>query len=153
MPTLTIVPVSLREAQNFVATHHRHNKPPIGHKFSIGCASEGTLIGVAIVGRPVARGAQDGTTLEVLRVCVIPDAQKGSCSALYQACWRAAKAMGYRRLITYTLQSESGASLRGAGWTVVAELAPRNPNQWQSRQGRDWQSVVGQAKLRWEAKP
>jgi hypothetical protein len=148
---LVIVPVSLKEAQDFILSYHRHNKPPVGHKFSVGVAGADGLVGVAIVGRPVARGAQDGSTLEVLRVCVAPNTQKGACSMLYQTCWRAAKAMGYQRLITYTLQSESGASLRGAGWKIVAELAARNPKQWQNRQNRDWQSVVGQSKIRWEA--
>jgi hypothetical protein len=148
---ITIVPVSLEEARDFVAAFHRHNKPPVGHKFSVGASDGKRLVGVAIVGRPVARMMQDGLTLEVLRVCVIDGAPKGSCSALYQTCWRAARALGYRKLITYTLQTESGASLRGAGWKIVAELPANRADQWQNRPGREWQATVGQAKIRWEA--
>jgi hypothetical protein len=148
---ITIVPISLAEAQSFVAAFHRHNKPPVGHKFSVGASDGERLVGVAIVGRPVARMMQDGLTLEVLRLCVNDGAPKGSCSALYQTCWRAAKALGYRKLITYTLQTESGASLRGAGWKIVAELPANRADQWQNRPGREWQATVGQAKIRWEA--
>jgi hypothetical protein len=92
----------------------------------------------------------NGVTLEVTRCCVNEHAPKGSCSFLYSRCWAAAKALGWSRLVTYTLQTESGASLRGAGWKVVAELQARNSADWQNRPGREWQSVVGQAKLRWE---
>lgn len=89
----------------------------------------------------------------MVRCCVRDGSPKGTCSFLYAACWRAWRAMGGNRLITYTLQSESGASLRGAGWRVVAQLEPGDPKQWQSRPGREWQSVVGQAKFRWEILP
>lgn len=145
------VPITLKEASLFVDNFHRHNKAPQGALFAVG-ASDGTqLIGVAIVGRPVARRLDNGQTAEVVRCCVLPSAPKGACSFLYARCWQAAKALGWRRLVTYTLQSESGASLRGAGWRVVAELGSNDPSMWQSRPGREWQPVVGQAKLRWEA--
>lgn len=144
------VPVTVREANDFIASFHRHNKPVAGARFAIGASDGNQLVGVAVVGRPVARMLQDGTTSEVTRCCVLETAPKGACSFLYAACWRAWRAMGGRRLVTYTLQSESGASLRGAGWRVVAELKPNKPGMWQSRAGREWQSVVGQAKLRWE---
>ena len=147
---LRAVPTTLREANAFVAEHHRHNKPATGHRFSIGVSDGEELWGVAIVGRPVARGLQDGLTAEVLRVCVRDGSPKGSCSFLYAACWRAWRAMGGHKLVTYTLQSELGASLRGAGWKVVAELSARDPKDWQNRAGRDWQPVVGQGKFRWE---
>lgn len=149
---LTAVPMELAEANLFVSSFHRHNKAVRGHRFSIGASDGAQLVGVAIVGRPVARALQqaDGGTAEVLRCCVRDGAPKGACSFLYGACWRAWKAMGGSRLVTYTLQSESGASLRGAGWRVVAELAPRDPATWQNRAGREWQPVVGQAKFRWE---
>lgn len=148
---VTIVPCFLGEASEFVANFHRHNLAPVGGVFAVG-ASDGTdLVGVAIVGRPTARGLQDGGTLEVTRCCVRDNAAKGTPSALYAACWRAARALGWRRLVTYTLQTESGASLRGAGWRVIAEREARNPEQWQSRHGREWQTVVGQAKLLWTA--
>lgn len=148
---ISALPITLREAREFVSNFHRHNKAPQGGLFAVGASDGERLIGVAIVGRPVARALDDGQSAEVTRCCVHDDAPKGSCSFLYARCWQAAKAMGYRRLVTYTLQSESGASLRGAGWKVVAELAAGVPAAWQNRPGREWQSVVGQAKLRWQA--
>jgi hypothetical protein len=92
-------------------------------KYAIGVAEDDELVGVAMVGRPVARHYDDGFTLEVNRTCVADNIRNAN-SLLYGAAWRAAKALGYRRLITYTQEGESGASLRGAGWRVVAELQP-----------------------------
>ena len=148
---IEIVPCFFKEAAEFVRNFHRHNKPPAGCVFCVGASSGGQLVGVAIVGRPVSRQLQDGATLEVVRCCVIDGAPKGTCSALYAASWRAARALGWRRLVTYTLQTEGGASLRGAGWKLIAELKAGNPAGWQNRAGREWQPVVGQAKFRWEA--
>jgi hypothetical protein len=136
-------PVDQREANAFVLNFHRHNKPVVGARFSIGAEHDGELVGVAIVGRPTARKMQDGRTAEVTRCCVRDHAPKGCCSFLYAASWRAWRAMD-------TLQSEGGASLRGAGWKIVAELKPGSPNAWQSRPDREWQPIVGQAKFRWE---
>lgn len=149
--SLVTVPMELREANEFVASHHRHNKPTVGHRFSIGASDGVELWGVAIIGRPIARLLQDGFTAEVLRCCVRDGSPKGTCGHLYAAAWRAWKAMGGRRLITYTLQAESGASLRGAGWKVLATRDGNDPARWQSRTGRKWQPVVGQPKLLWEA--
>jgi hypothetical protein len=148
---LHAVPVKLAEAIEFVGNFHRHNKPPAGGLFFVGVSDGDKLVGVAIVSRPVARFMDDGVTAEVTRCCVMDDAPKGACSFLYARCWQAAKALGWQKLITYTLQSESGASLRGAGWKTVAELTANNPKSWQSRPGREWHPVVGQAKFRWEA--
>ena len=148
---LHAVPVDLAEANAFVLSHHRHNRPVVGHKFSVGVSDGAELWGVGIAGRPVARLMQDGVTLEVLRCCVRDGAPKGCASFLYGALWRAARALGYLRLITYTLQTESGASLRGAGWKLLAAREPNNPAGWQSRAGREWQPVVGQAKFLWSA--
>lgn len=120
---LTIVPVSFQTACKFVASLHRHNKPPVGHKFSIGLISNGVLVGVAIAGRPIARHFDNGLTLEVSRTCT--DGTRNANSMLYGAVWRAGKAMGYKRLITYTQANESGESLRGAGFKVVKHLPPR----------------------------
>lgn len=149
--SIYVVPIKLSEAIEFVHNFHRHNKPPVGGMFAVGASDGQKLIGVAIVGRPVSRHLDNGHTLEVTRCCVIESAPKGACSFLYARCWQAAKALGWRKLITYTLQSESGASMRGAGWRLVAELSERDASGWQNRPGRDWQSVVGQAKFRWEA--
>ena len=114
---LTLTPVALATANAFVNAHHRHHKATAGHKFSIGCAKDGELVGVAIVGRPVSRYLDDGWTLEVNRLCTT--GEKNACSILYAASARAAKAMGYRKIITYTLDSESGSSLRAAGWNCA----------------------------------
>lgn len=149
--SLAAVPMKIAEACEFVRNFHRHNKPPAGGLFAVGVSSGSALVGVAIVSRPVARFLDDGQTAEVVRCCVHDEAPKGACSFLYARCWQAAKALGWRKLITYTLQSESGASLRGAGWRTVAELKPNNPKQWTNRPNREWQPVVGQSKFRWEA--
>lgn len=122
---LSVVPVSLAEANGYVAAHHRHHRPVVGHKFSIGAADpDGQLRGVAIVGRPVARGRDDGLTLEVTRLCT--DGTRNACSMLYAAAWRAARAMGYRRIGTYILADEDGTSLRAAGWRIVHEVRGRS---------------------------
>ena len=111
---LKLISVSLNEANSFVERHHRHHKPVVGHKFSIGCTENGKLVGVVIVGRPVSRYLDNGQTLEVTRCCT--DDTKNACSFLYGAAWRAARAMGYKKMITYILESEDGTSLRAAGW-------------------------------------
>jgi hypothetical protein len=121
---LALVPVNFSDACAFVAEHHRHHQAPQGMKFCIGIASGEILCGVAIAGRPVARSYDDGATLEVTRVAT--DGTPNACSALYGACWRAARALGYSRLITYTQAEESGSSLRAAGWRVVAQRAARH---------------------------
>lgn len=123
MTDLAVVPISFGDACQFVAAWHRHHQPPVGHKFSIGVADNTTLVGVAMVGRPVARHLDNGTTLEVTRAAT--DGTPHVNSMLYAACWRAAKALGYRRLITYTQAGESGSSLRAAGWHVYAERQAR----------------------------
>ena len=117
--SLTIVPLTLREANAYVAEHHRHNKPVVGHRFSIGCMDGGKLCGVAIVGHPVARRLDDGMTVEIYRVCT--DGTYNACSCLYGACARIAKEMGYKRIVTYVLESEPGTSLKASGWTRIGE--------------------------------
>lgn len=111
---LSLIPVSLKEANAFVDAHHRHHKSVTGHKFSIGCEQDGRLVGIVIAGRPVSRYLDDGLTLEVTRLCTT--GKRNACSMLYAAAARAAKAMGYRKIITYTLETEDGASVRAAGW-------------------------------------
>jgi len=120
MPKLEVVPIDLDDANEFVRRFHRHHKPVVGAKFAIAVATEERgICGVAIVGRPVSRMQDDGWTLEVTRTCT--DGTKNANSCLYGAAWRAARALGYRRLITYTLPTESGASLRGAGWRLIGQ--------------------------------
>ncbi len=101
-----LYPISLKTARDFVREHHRHNDPPAGHKFSIGLKKDGQLIGVVIVGRPIARHQCDGYTAEVTRCCVL-EGQRNANSMLYAAAVRAAKAMGYRHIITYTLRTQT----------------------------------------------
>lgn len=114
---LTLAPISLRDACAFVGKVHRHHKPPQGGKFAIAAEDDSCTRAVVIVGRPVARMLDDGYTLEVTRLA--SDGAANACSILYAAAWRASRAMGARRLITYTLQSESGGSLRASGWREV----------------------------------
>jgi hypothetical protein len=148
--SLQIVPISTLEANAFVQSYHRHNKISAQlAKFSIGASDGERLVGVAIVSLPVARALHDGVTAEVRRCCVLDDAPKGTCSFLYSRCWKAWSALGGHKLITYTLQTESGASLKGAGWRVVGET-PGHSKGWTNRPGREWQPVQGQAKFRWE---
>ena len=116
---LELQPVSLKDANAFVNEHHRHHSATVGHKFSVAVNDGVSIVGVAIIGRPVARHFDDGWTLEVNRCCT--DGTKNAASMLYGAAWRAAKAMGYRRLITYTLASESGGSLVASGWRCVGQ--------------------------------
>lgn len=112
---LTIRPITLKAANAYVAQNHRHNQPTSGHKWSIACYEGDRLCGVAISGQPIARMLDDGETIEVRRVCT--DGTHNACSKLYGACARIAKEFGYARIITYTLETESGASLRASGWT------------------------------------
>ncbi len=153
MADLSVAPVSFREACEFVAAHHRHNKPPRGHKFSVALRRGAALVGVAMAGRPVARALDDGMTLEVNRTCT--DGTRNANSMLYGAVWRAAVAMGYRRCITYTQADESGASLRAAGWVRVAELPPRcgwaaSTKDESLKQMRDPVGSGGVARVRWQ---
>lgn len=120
---LQLCPITFAEACSFVDRYHRHHPAPRGHKFSIAVASDAQIVGVVMVGRPVARLYDDGLTLEVNRSCT--DGTHNANSMLYGAAWRAAKALGYRRLITYTLAAEPGTSLRAAGWRAIAERTAR----------------------------
>lgn len=145
---LQITPINLSEANAFVTKYHRHHKPVPGSKFSIAVSDETGLVrGVAIVGRPVARNSDDGWTLEVNRCCT--DGARNACSMLYGASWKAAKALGYRRLITYTLPEEGGASLRGAGWSLIGLRGGGNWNV-KSRPRIDTAAELRGQKLLWE---
>lgn len=121
--SLRLVPVTRDQAVDFIRTIHRHHGRPLGYRFAVGVAKDGTLVGVATAGRPSARAYDDGQTIEVTRVAT--DGSRNACSMLYGACWRAARAIGYVRGLTYTQGGESGESLRGAGWRLDATLPPR----------------------------
>lgn len=148
MTGLMVVPVTWGDVCTMVEKHHRHHPKPVGMKFCLGVAEGDEIVGVASVGRPVARHFDDGWTLEVNRTCVV-DAPNAN-SMLYGAAWRAAKALGYRRLITYTQQGESGASLRAAGWRVVAERRPTPGWSCPSRP-RKLRGTENIARTLWEA--
>jgi len=148
--SLFLVPCGRDAAFEYIRAHHRHHRPPQGYKFAIAAqdAQDGTLHGVVTVGRPVARGIDDGFTLEVTRCCT--DGARNACSLLYGAARRAAFELGYRRIVTYTLESEAGSSLRGAGWTLQARTGEKRA--WGRAGGRTRSNAhpVG-SKFRWVA--
>lgn len=139
-------PVSKAEADAFIREHHRHHRPPQGWKFGVAVNDGEKVVGVACCGRPVSRMLDDGWTLEVTRVC--SDGTKHVCSMLYGACVRAGRALGYRRIITYTLKEEAGTSLLAAGWKALYET---EGGSW-GRAGRPRVDTAptGQKRL-WEA--
>lgn len=149
--SLVLAPATLTDALAFVRLHHRHHRAPQGGLFAVGVALEAEPlehVGVAIVGRPVARRLDaDAYCVEVTRVAVL-EGVRNACSMLYGACWRAARALGYRRLITYTLASESGVSLRASGYREVARTGGKS---WSvpTRERID-KHPLGE-KVRWEA--
>ena len=128
---MIIVPMTLKAANEYVAERHRHHKPSTGHKFSIGLKKDEILVGVAICGRPVARGSDNGLTLEVSRLCT--DGTENACSKLYGACARIAKEMGYTKIQTYILDEEIGTSLKASGWKMEAVTAG---GQWKYTNGK-----------------
>ena len=145
-PRLTIVPCTIQDAKILVERWHRHHRPPTGGLFAVAVANEsGEVVGAAIVGRPVARGLQDGWTVEVIRIAT--DGTPNACSALYGACWRAALALGWRKLVTYTLAEEGGASLRGAGYRCVGEAGG---GSWSRPSRPRVDHAPTQVKIRWE---
>lgn len=150
---MIVRPTTLRAANDFVKSHHRHNKPVRGCRFCISAVEGVEIVAVAIVGRPLARPLDDGATAEVLRMCAIDGAPKGVNSMLYAACWRAWREMGGRKMLTYTLQSESGSSLKGLkeqGWRRVAEADGRERGWVRSDGHRDNQPIYAEPKFRWE---
>jgi hypothetical protein len=142
-----LAPISIREANVWVLHHHRHHRPPQGALFAIAAELDGERVGVAIVGRPVGRGLQDGRTCEIVRVAT--DGTDNACSFLYGRCRRAARALGYERVITYTRQDESGSSPRAAGFAQEALLPARS---WAEENTGDRQrsdQSTPAARIRW----
>lgn len=143
---LRIVPIELRDANAFIFAHHRHHKPVQGHRYSIAAMDEaGVVHGVCVVGRPVARNADQATTVEVTRLC--SDGSRNVCSLLYAAAARVARNMGFERIQTYTLPQEGGASLRACGWVNESE---HGGGQWKhtDNKPRRTDQPIG-AKFRW----
>lgn len=146
---LHVQPIDFDEACLFIGRLHRHHRPPLGYKVCIGANDGEKLVGVIVAGRPVARLLDDGMTMEVTRCCT--DGTRNACSLLYSACWRACKAIGYRKMLTYTLPEEGGASLRAAG-AVLAKMV--DGGKWVKTIGgerveraNDWPTGT---KFRWE---
>lgn len=144
---LRIVPVKHVDANEFVRRFHRHHKPTPGAIFCVACADYEVIKGVAIVGRPVARHLDDGLTLEINRVCT--DGTRNACSILLGAVRRAGKALGYQRVITYTLPEEGGASLRASGFVLEGEFGGGAWNKSRLR-AEVADDLIG-GKLRWSA--
>ena len=148
---LRIVPMKHQQANEFVRRLHRHSRPTLGAIFCVGVA-DSKLRGVAICGRPVARMLDDGMTIEILRVCT--DGARNACSMLYGAARRVARALGYERIITYTLPDEGGASLRAAGFALDEASAGDCHLGWHNRPKRTigpiGEDLVG-GKWRWLA--
>lgn len=142
---LEICPIHLRQANDFVRAHHRHSIPTVGGKFALACRKNGSLVGVAICGRPVARKIDDGLTIEIYRCCT--DGTKNACSKLYGACVKTARAMGYKKAITYTLEHENGASLKASNFSCVGVAGGK---EWTGNRKRDYYVAPGVMKNRWE---
>jgi hypothetical protein len=143
--SLELQPITFDEACVFIRQHHRHHLPPQGHKYSIAVNDGGKVVGVITVGRPVARLLDNGWTLEVTRCCT--DGTKNAASMLYMAAWRAARALGYKRLISYTLAQEPGTSLKAAGWKALYQTCGGTWNR--PSRFRNDKAPVGQKTL-WE---
>lgn len=141
---LEIRPCHLKEAKEYVKEHHRHNIPPVGGKFAVACYDGDRLCGVAICGRPTARRSDNGKTLEIYRNCT--DGTYNACSKLYGACFRIAKCMGYKRIITYTLESENGASLRASGFNLEGQAGGL---AWTGVRRRNYYISPEEMKSRW----
>lgn len=146
--TLRIAPCFIDEAREFVLRYHRHHKIFVGAICAVAVAENDLVRGVAVIGRPVASELQDGWTVEITRCCT--DGVRNGCSMLYGACKRIAIALGYKRIVTYTLKTESGASLRASGFRVVADVRGRSWNS-PSRPRVDKNPL--QDKFRWEVEP
>lgn len=144
---LEIRPCDYSTAKSFVGEHHRHNKPPAGHKFSIACYDGERLCGVAMVGRPVGKFLDDGMTLEVNRCCT--DGTRNACSKLYGASIRTAKALGYKRIFTYTLQSEPGTSLKASNWICDGEAGGTHWTGWRYERFEQIEMPMMEKKIRW----
>jgi hypothetical protein len=153
---LSLKPIGMTEAQEFVKHHHRHNvEVPFGPRFAISVIDEsGELCAVAIVSHPVSRALNGGGYIgEVRRVCTKPGAPRNCCSMLYAACWQAWYAMGGTRMVTYTLESELGTSVIAAGWKRAGFSRGHAPGtSWDThkRKGKVTGTVTPQNKWRWE---
>ena len=145
---MRLAPCTITAAREFVRIHHRHCKPPLSGLFAVACEDNKVTVGVAIVGRCIARMLHDGYTAEVTRLCVIDGAPKNACSMLYSAAWRACRALGYTRLVTYTLDCETGISLQASGFRIVGQVTA---GKWdRPSRHRSMNLTEEHGKSRWE---
>jgi len=144
---MILTPISLSDAMLYVERVHRHHRAPQGGLFAVAVSEEGEIIGVAIVGRPVSRMLDDGWTAEVTRLAT--DGHQNACSMLYAACWRAARALGYHKLVTYILDTEPGTSLIAAGWKLIGQTSG---GSWSRMDRPRVDKHPLQAKLRYEVR-
>lgn len=142
---MNLTPLSLKEANEYIVRTHRHHGPVAGYKFALAASVNDAICGVAIIGRPVSRHLDDGLTLEITRLAT--DGTRNCASFLYGAARRAVFALGYKRLVTYTLPEEGGASLRGAGWQCIGEAGG---GSWSRTCRPRVDTHPLQRKLRWE---
>lgn len=143
---MNAIPIELKEANSFVEQLHRHHDPVYRDKFRLGCTDKtGKLCGVIQAARPVSRNLDDGFTIEVVRCCT--DGTFNACSFLYSRIARISKEMGYRKIITYILDSESGSSLKAAGWKFEAETQGNRSWNCPSRPRKTTAPIC--AKQRW----
>ncbi len=140
---LEVRPITFRQACDFITEHHRHHRPTVGCKFSVGLFDGENMVGCAVCGRPVSRHLDDGLTCEINRLCT--DGTRNACSMLYGACCRVAKAMGYKKIITYILQSENGASLKASNFSCDGEAGGVH---WTGERDRG-QDIPAEMKTRW----
>lgn len=150
----SVVPMTLREANEFVDKYHSHNKRVQGYKFAIGAVYQDGLVGVAICGRPISATLDDKKTIELLRSCVIDNAPKNTNSFLYGRSWRVASAMGYKKMITYTLTDEKASACKAIGMKIVGKTKD-STNAWKQKEKqdgikRDSQEIYKKLKYRWE---
>lgn len=140
---MEIRPITFRQACDYINQHHRHHRPTVGCKFCIGLYENEKLVGCAVCGRPVSRYLDDGLTCEINRLCT--DGTRNACSMLYGACCRVAKAMGYKLIITYILESENGASLKASNFKCDGVAGGEI---WNGSRNRD-NGVPKEKKKRW----
>lgn len=150
----SVIPMTLKESNEFVDKHHSHNKRVQGYKFAIGAVYRDKLVGVAICGRPISATLDNKKTIELLRSCVLSDAPKNTNSFLYGRSWRVAEAMGYEKMITYTLIREQASACKAIGMKVVGQTKD-STKAWKSKEKKDGiirrtQKIYKELKYRWE---
>ena len=143
MREFRIKPITFATACEFIKTHHRHHRPTVGCKFCIGLFDYNKMVGCAVCGRPVSRYLDDGLTCEINRLCT--DGTKNACSMLYGASCRVAKEMGYKKVITYILESENGASLKASNFICEGIAGGKN---WTGKRNKG-QDIPAEMKTRW----